>query len=178
MRWLGFALRWLGFALRWARRSVALIVIAALLATNVLAFASTAFVGAVSGVAAMAGLTTVQARRALAQRAVLKRVGQRTARGAARSLGGAVAQSLPFVGVASVVGLTAWEVADACETMKDLAALAPDAADDPADVCGLTPPTTAEVYHAIAAGAGEWRSVSGDPPAAAPEAFDPAPPRR
>ena len=172
------ALGWVRFALRWARRSVMLLAVLALLATNVLAFASSAFISAVSGVASLAGLTTVQARQAAAhakqlavRRTVAQRIGQRTARGAARSLGGTVAQSLPFVGVASVVGITAWEIADACATMQDLAALAPGSADDPEKVCGLTPPTTAEVYHEIGARAGEWsraawRWASGAPPPA------------
>jgi len=165
------ALGWLRFALRWARRSVMLLAVLALLATNVLAFASSAFIGAVSSVAALAGLKTAQARQATARREAVKRIGQRTARGAARSLGGTVAQSLPFVGVASVVGITAWEIADACATMQDLAALAPDSVDDPEKVCGLTPPTTAAVYHEIGARAGEWsgaawRWASGAPPPA------------
>jgi len=172
------ALGWLRFALRWARRSVMLLAVLALLATNVLAFASSAFIGAVSSVAALAGLKTAQARQAAARateaaarREAVKRIGQRTARGAARSLGGTVAQSLPFVGVASVVGITAWEIADACATMQDLAALAPDSVDDPEKVCGLTPPTTAAVYHEIGARAGEWsgaawRWASGAPPPA------------
>lgn len=176
------ALGWLRFALRWARRSLMLLAIVGLLATNVLAFASSAFISAVSGVASLAGLTTAQARQAATRRAVVDRIGQRTARGAARSLGGTVAQSLPFIGVASVVGITTWELIDACETMEDLAALSPNATDSPETVCGLTPPTAAEVYQEIGDRAGEWsgaawRWVRRAPPDPAP-LFDPAPARR
>lgn len=149
---------WLWFPLRWMRRGVALVVIVALLATNVLAFTSAAFVSAVSGLAAAAGLSTVQARQAAARRAVVRRIGQRTARGAARSAGATVAQSLPFVGVASVVGVTAWELSDYCETMTDLAALDPTAAADAESVCGMALPTEAAVYASVRASAGQWLS--------------------
>ncbi len=163
-RWVLAAVLWLLTALwkamRIARRFFMAALVAILLVTNVLAFTSAAFVSLVSGAASAVGMATVQARSAMARRAVVRRVATRTTRGAIRSAGGTVAQALPVVGVASVVGLTAWELRDACETLEDLADLEPGVAGDADTVCGLTPPTVAEVEAAVRASATDWTGAT------------------
>lgn len=169
-------MRGLWTALRWARRSIALLVIAALLVTNVLAFASSAFVSVVSSVAGLAGLKTVQARRVVAQRAVVRRIGQRTARGATRSLGGAFTQSLPFAGGGFVLALTAWEVRDYCATLDDLRALDPLDDIDAQSLCGVEPITAEALRGRL--GLHSWMRIPSETDVAAALGFspdDPAP---
>jgi hypothetical protein len=106
------------------------------------------------------------------------RVSARMARGAARSVSTSFGQSIPVAGAAVVVGVTALELRDACETMKDLAALetkvvgglkadpelaVPAAAEaanakpavaslaDPTTVCGRSVPSTKKIWARIRA---------------------------
>lgn len=129
--------------LRCLRRAILPALLVGSLAANVLSFASSAFVGLVSSAASMAGLSTVQARQGAQRERVARRIAQRTARGAARSVAGLGPQALPWIGAASVAGFTAWEIADACATLDDLAELMPgatrdaDASQEAARLCGL-----------------------------------------
>lgn len=70
------------------------------------------------------------------------------------------------MGIAVIIGVTAWDVKDSCETMKDLhklnvafnpeTAIAPEAM----DVCGLEVPTKAEVLKAIQSSPGTaWETA-------------------
>lgn len=120
------------------------------LAANVAAFASAGFVSVVSAAVGALGATTVQARSAVARRAVLKRIAARTARGAARSLSGGAAQAMPLIGTGAVAAFTAWEIADACATLADLDALEPNSAPPVAvRLCTLgAGAATAEMEHA------------------------------
>ena len=80
------------------------------------------------------------------------RVSKRTVAGASRNAGSLIAEGIPFAGIAVIVGVTAWDLRDACGTMKDLheleLAFDPKAAPDPEAkiVCGLTVPTKGEVW--------------------------------
>ncbi|MDF2233874.1 hypothetical protein P2H44_15040 [Albimonas sp. CAU 1670] len=174
-----------------------------MLAFNVAAFTVAGVSAAVNGAMAAVGVTTVAARasaraatavstRAVA-RSAARRVSTRVARGAARSVGSVVAQSVPFVGAAAVVGVTAWEISDACAMLDDLHQLerALDALEPPMapdgkgaslagtppgeaereEVCGQQVPTVAEVRDAIAEAPGEawaqaqrWLSEDAAPP--------------
>lgn len=51
---------------------------------------------------------------------ITKRIAKRTAHGAKRNVIGAPAEAIPFVGVFVVLGITALETKDACDTMKDV----------------------------------------------------------
>lgn len=138
------------------RRSIAWMLVLVLLTTNILAFTSAAFVAGVSALAGAVGVTTTFARQqvgALQRRAAIRQVRQRvavrTARGAARTLSSAPLKAVPVAGVAAVVAFTSWELYDACQTMRDLAALD----DDPGEglgaeadrVCGLPRPKAADL---------------------------------
>lgn len=152
---------WLWWGLRWTRRSVAWLLVAVLLVTNVLAFTSTAFVAAVSGVVAATGYTTSFVRQRLARRAVANRIAARTAKRAARTVASVPLKALPFAGGVAVVSFTAWELYEDCQTLTDLAEL--DAAPldvGAADVCGLPYPTWDDL----------WRTPTIDVPADLPPA--------
>lgn len=97
---------------------------------------------------------------ALAQtsKAVARRVAIRTAGGATRSVSTLAGKALPYLGIASVLTLTAYEVADACQTLKDaneleIAAGAPPGSEE-GRICGLQVPSIDQVS---AWAGGLWR---------------------
>jgi|OM-RGC.v1.022960529 hypothetical protein len=133
------ALRLLGLA----RRSLSLVLILALLTTNVLAFTSTAFVGLVSMGASFVGVTTVQAARTARVARVARSLAGRTvvrARNVVRRL---PAKTIPVLGSAATLTFAVMEVADACETLALAEELDPSAQEA----------TTAEVGYLCAIGA-------------------------
>lgn len=101
-----------------------------------------------------------------------ERVSRRTSVAVARTLGSTVGEALPVMGVGVVVAATAWELRDSCALMKDMRAL--DAAFNPGDpirddeICGIQPPTRAEVWQAVKSSpAAAWdkaRGLYGDLP--------------
>jgi Skp family chaperone for outer membrane proteins len=95
-----------------------------------------------------------------------ERVAKRTARGATRNVASVFAESVPVVGIAAVVGVTAWELKDACDTMKDLRELElafnPDTTLDPdvSEVCGLEVPSKEVVWQTVKASPGKaWAAA-------------------
>jgi hypothetical protein len=80
-----------------------------------------------------------------------ERISRRVATATARSIGSIAAESIPYIGIGAIVGVTALELDDACKTMKDLHALDvafnPSAANDAdaTEVCGQRVPTKEEV---------------------------------
>lgn len=88
-----------------------------------------------------------QLRAATAKR-VGTRLALRTTRGATRSSTSAAAKAIPWVGAAIVVGGVAWDLYDACETIKDvneLNGLFGNDLEDQSTVCGMKVPTKDEV---------------------------------
>lgn len=83
------------------------------------------------------------------------RVYRRSAAAAIRSTSSMAAEAIPVIGIAAIVGITAWDLKDSCDTMKDLReleqAFSPDAAIEPevGEVCGMTMPTQDEVYQSV-----------------------------
>ena len=135
---------------RWLRRSVSWVLVAVLLATNVLAFTSTAFVAAVSTAAGAVGVTTSFVRDRLARQAatrdVARRMAARVARGAARTVASLPLKAVPVAGGVALVSFTAWELHDACATMEDIARLDPGT--DAGSVCGLPYPSWDDLWRA------------------------------
>jgi hypothetical protein len=64
----------------------------------------------------------ITSNKATAKR-ITQRVGKRIAVGASRSASAVFAEAIPTVSMAVAVGVTAMELKDACETMKDLSEL-------------------------------------------------------
>jgi predicted RNase H-like nuclease (RuvC/YqgF family) len=95
-----------------------------------------------------------------------ERVSRRTALGTSRNVAATFGESVPMVGIAVVVGATAWEIKDACDTMKDLheleVALDPTRANDASvkEVCGMAVPTKEELWEKVKSSPGEaWQKA-------------------
>lgn len=94
------------------------------------------------------------------------RIARRTVAAAARNSSSIVAQSIPYLGIAVVLGITAYDLKDSCDTTRDLHAL--DVAIDPSKefgadetaVCGLRVPTKDEVWEDVKSGSFEaWQDA-------------------
>lgn len=110
---------------------------------------------------------TYRGKRIAAREAVkdtAERVARRTAFASSRNLASMAGEALPVIGVGVIVAATAWELSDACAMMGEMRAL--DAAFNPDDpetddeVCGMKPPTRAELWASIKASPGAaWESA-------------------
>jgi hypothetical protein len=86
-----------------------------------------------------------------------QRIARRTAIDATRNVTSTFGEAVPAVGVAVIVGVSAWELKDACDTMSDLhdldVAIDPSLANDPSvsEVCGLKVPTKEEIWAKVSA---------------------------
>ena len=89
----------------------------------------------------------------------------RTARAATRNAGGVIAESIPYLGIAAVIGITAWDLKDACATMKDMDTIKEAMGETPDDsmtrqVCEIELPTKEEVWETVkTAPADAWSNV-------------------
>jgi hypothetical protein len=95
----------------------------------------------------------ITSNKATAKR-ITQRVGKRVAVGASRSASAVFAGAIPAVSTAVVVGVTAMELKDACETMKDLSELellleVEDAGPDINSVCGIEAPSFTSVKETV-----------------------------
>jgi hypothetical protein len=95
-----------------------------------------------------------------------QRVTKRTAAGATRNVAATFGEAVPVIGVGVVVAATAWELKDACDTMKDLheleVALDPAKANDASvqEVCGLRVPSKEELWVKVKASPGAaWQKA-------------------
>lgn len=90
-------------------------------------------------------------------KALASRTRVRLARAVTRNTGALAAEAVPWVGLAVAVGVTALDVRDACETLKDLnenLAHLNQPLEDTAGVCGVKIPSRSEVTARIA---DHWR---------------------
>ena len=94
-----------------------------------------------------------QRKASAAVRNTTRRVSHRYAKATARSTSSIAAESIPYLGIGVIVGVTALELHDACETMKDLHALDvafnPGAANDANEICGQAVPTKGEIVQSL-----------------------------
>lgn len=95
-----------------------------------------------------------------------ERVSHRAGIAATRNVGSTFGEALPVIGVGVIVAATAWELHDACQMMKEMREL--DAAFNPDDpmsedeVCGLRPPTRAEIWQSVKDSPGAvWEGAKG-----------------
>ncbi|EED34862.1 conserved hypothetical protein [Luminiphilus syltensis NOR5-1B] len=128
--------------LTWTRRLFLTGVILSLLITNLLTLTSVAFNAALSGViSTAAGVQTVAdvmsqrltgkdkvikqqksaaVKRTAAVRKFGTRLSVRTKRVATRSVAAIPAEAIPYLGIAALIGGTAYELYEACQSIKDL----------------------------------------------------------
>ena len=79
---------------------------------------------------------------------VTRSVAARAAGNATRNLTSVVAEALPYVGVAAMLSVTAWDLHDACQTIKEINELHVSFGVEVVDetrVCGMTVPSAKEV---------------------------------
>ena len=102
-------------------------------------------------------LMRVSQLKAVSAKRVSKRVVSRIVLNSSRKVPSVFAESIPWAGAAIVVGMTAWDIADACETIKDLNELNAafgEEKEDETKVCGIKVPTKDE---ALAQVKGNWQ---------------------
>lgn len=101
-----------------------------------------------------ANLAQVVDRQAKAAKTFAARHAARAVANATRNVSAVAGEVVPFVGTAIVVGLTAWDIYDACQSLKDLNELNAVFGHTPTDdtkVCGLTVPTADEAMREVRA---------------------------
>ena len=103
-------------------------------------------------VAKNAELTRTSATRALTVKKFSNRLATRSLVNATRNLSSIPAEAIPMVGIAVVIGVTAWDLYDACETLKDLNELNTafgHQQEDSSKVCGMKVPTKKQVMDQV-----------------------------
>lgn len=104
-------------------------------------------------------LTRITSKRAEVVKVASKRLATRTAANALRNVSSVTAQSIPVIGTGIVLAVTAWDIYDACETLKDInevnAVFDQDRADQTA-VCGMKVPTRVEVAAKVSE---NWKGI-------------------
>ena len=94
-------------------------------------------------------------------KSISARLATRSTANAARNLSSVPAETVPVVGTAIVLAVTAWDLNDACETLKDLNELNEKFEHPPVGhtkVCGMTVPTQEEALSQIK---GNWQAIYG-----------------
>jgi hypothetical protein len=89
---------------------------------------------------------------AMTVRTAAERVVGRTVISASRSLSSVAGQAIPYAGVTIILGLTAREIDDACDTLKDINRMNSAIGDQPFDpsiVCGMQVPASADVLTQV-----------------------------
>ena len=90
-------------------------------------------------------------------RSAAKRTVARSIKSVKRGLATLAGKAVPFVGVAVSVGVTAWEIKDLCETIRDMNGISKEidplkpTADNETTVCSAPVPATEEVLRKVAA---------------------------
>ena len=102
----------------------------------------------------------IEARRAQTGRVkqMASSIKTRIARNVVRNTEALPAKVLPAVGISVTVGLTAWDLYDACQTMKDVnKVLLEDGqpAEDSSAICGMATPSSSQVLASLRSG---WRA--------------------
>ncbi len=106
-----------------------------------------------------AELSQVSARRAKAVKTFSKSLGERTVKNVSRNVTSVPGEAIPYLGTALLVGVTSWDIYDACQTIKELNVVNLEFANEAADdqrVCGMKVPTQEEVVAQIQ---GNWREA-------------------
>ena len=125
-------------------------------ALNVATLASTVVATTLSAMfKTVTGITSVLGKRQTTVRNITKRISRRTVTGTARNLSMMYGEAVPYIGVAVIIGATAWDLKDACETLEDLHHLEKSfnaeetINEDVNEVCGQKTPTQEEVWSAV-----------------------------
>lgn len=88
---------------------------------------------------------------------VSQRIEQRSLSAAKRNVASLAGEAIPILGTTLVVGVTAWDIYDLCESLKDMNVINAEIGNTPIDqqaVCGMTIPKTDQVVTTMT---GNWR---------------------
>lgn len=81
------------------------------------------------------------------------RIANRIKVAATRNVGSTFGEAIPFVGVGVIAAAIALDLSDTCQLLKDVreldAAFNPENPIDPAEVCGLKPPSAEELWESV-----------------------------
>lgn len=120
------------------------------------------------------GMVTYRGQKVAVREALdhtAKRVSKRAAVTSAREIGSMAGEALPYAGIAVIVGATALELKDLCDTLKDMSelqrALDPDiiVSDEEKTVCAQRVPTREELWAAVKSSPGKaWDKAKGAVP--------------
>ena len=90
---------------------------------------------------------------------ITKNITRRTILGVGRNIAAAYAEAIPVSGVAVILGVTTWELYDACQTMKDMdeinKSMGINDAVEEDKVCGVEVPSIKEIVKAIKSSPGK-----------------------
>lgn len=106
-----------------------------------------------------AELTRTSQKRVAAVQKASKRLVARSLVNATRNVSSVGAEAIPLIGTAIIVGVTAWDVYDDCETLKDINEMNSvfgHEQEDQTKVCGIKVPTKEQ---ALAQVKGNWRAA-------------------
>jgi len=99
-------------------------------------------------------LKSISGKQTLTAQKISKRLATRSLANATRNASSVAGEAIPLIGTAIIVGVTAWDVHDACETMKDINELNGafgHAKEDQTRVCGLKVPSQEQVLAQVKA---------------------------
>ena len=97
-----------------------------------------------------------------------ERISARTLRGATLNFNSMAAEAIPYLGIAVIVSMTAWDIKSSCDTMNDLHELnvafnpANAVSDDHSEACGLTVPTKEELWQTAKDSPGKAWNIAKD----------------
>lgn len=106
-----------------------------------------------------ADLARASQDKAATARKVSKRLVSRAAANATRNASSVFGESIPYVGIAIILGVTALDIRDACETVKDaneLNQVFGDEQEDHTRICGMEVPTKDKVLAEVKA---NWKAA-------------------
>ena len=164
------------------KRTIHATLILALLATNILSITSGAFHGVMYKLLshvpydAFLNNSPIKQNEALktrleAQRLKVKNVSQRivkrTARNVTTNVSSVLGEAIPYLGVATVIAVTALDVKDGCDTVRDInemsKSLEIDSIDDTENsVCGMKVPTVNDIKKTVTEKASGFGSLLKD----------------
>ena len=144
----------------WASTIITLLLVVSLMINIALLFSQEVSLAIGTGLATV-GITTVakEMNTKLVERrsvvgTVTKRIARRTATGAVRNLASVPLEAVPYFGIATVLGVTALELNESCQDIKDIKEIDrlignESGLDEVKEVCGLKVPSKEELWGII-----------------------------
>ena len=93
---------------------------------------------------------------------ITRNIARRTTLSVTRNTGAAFVEALPGIGIATIIGMTAWDIKDGCDTLTEINSLL-DELGEPTDldqtkICGMQAPSQDEIIESVIVKRDEWLS--------------------